>query len=244
MRGAPHGGQTTGERHTRLLRADVRDTDDGSASNGDCDQPDTAARDRASYPIGPDGLRRGRGLAAAVSAAGGFGMIGVGMPIPTGWSEFLPLARAVSAVASSPGRSRSGPLPWTWLSSISQRRLCCRSAMRPRFCRRSSARECWPCVRSRAWHRPADAPGRRGHHCGPRHRSRRAWRRAFDPTARAGGRRSGGGCRPPRVRGGGRRHHRWTRAGGGAHARCGWRGDGHALLRGVRIPCLTWARRG
>ena len=63
-----------------------------------------------------------------------------GMPIPTGWSgNSLPLARAVSAVASSPGRSRSGPLPWTWLSSISQRRLCCRSAMRPRFCRRSSA---------------------------------------------------------------------------------------------------------
>jgi hypothetical protein len=30
-----------------------------------------------------------------------------------------------------------------------------------------------------------------------------------------------------------RRHHRWTQAGGDAHARCGWRGDGHARLRGV-----------
>ena len=155
-------------------------------------------------------------------------------------AEFTALARAVSAVASSPGRSRSARCPGRGSPASASGVMLSFGDAAPFLPKIKRARLLAVSGPELA-HRPAvlrDGADiivegtEAGGHGGGRSTL------PLVPTVVDLGRVQAAAC--PWWR---RRHHRWTRAGGGAHARCGWRGDGHALLRGVRIPRLTWARR-
>lgn len=72
---------------------------------------------RIEHPVilAPMGFVSGGALAGAVSAAGGFGIIGAVMRTPTGWNgNSARPATTLWAAASSPGRWRNGLHRSTW----------------------------------------------------------------------------------------------------------------------------------
>ena len=187
------------------------------------------------YPVvlAPMGAVSGGELAAAVSNAGGLGLVGGGYGDPQ-W-----LARELEIVAAK-SRGKWGAGLITWHASREAVELVLSYRPHAFFLSFGDARPFIPaikragcvlimqvqdvarCARSQS----AGRRYRRGAGC----RGRRTWRDAGDPPTGAGG----GGRRPSHAGARRRRDRRRPRAGRCAGAGRGWRSARHVLLRGGR----------